>query len=239
ERARARRHPRSCASCAGRRRRSPAARASGAFSLRARLPRDHCGQRGRGAGAPVHARLRRHRARRDDAGRDRVRVRPLASPRLADPDPHAHGAFGVHGSGQRPRNRRRRLPLEAVRAPRAVAQARQYPEARGAERKRGRKPGRRNRALRPVRLPLRPRGTAPGRRTHPHHRARARDPVHPRPACGRQRGARGTGRRGERRERAHGGRPDHPASAQDRTRPGQSGLSPDGARRRLPAPERL
>ena len=70
---------------------------------------------------------------------------------------------------QGPRNRRRRLSGEAVRAARAVAARRQHPAPRPA----AERSARRIRALRSVRIPPRPRGTAPRRGDDPPHRPRA------------------------------------------------------------------
>ena len=64
------------AACARRRRRPPPAPAPGALPRRARLSRHDRGERRRGPRQERGARLRRHRARRDDAGRDRLRLRP-------------------------------------------------------------------------------------------------------------------------------------------------------------------
>ena len=70
----------------------------------------------------------------------------------------------------RPRDRRRRLCLQAVRAARAVAAHRQYPQARQAA---GGGAGRK-RSLRPVRVSSQQRRVAPRRGGDPAHRPRAR-----------------------------------------------------------------
>ena len=107
-------------------------------------------------------RVRRPRPRRDDAGRDRLRLCPRrAADLLAGPDPDADGPRRHRRPGHRPRDRRRRLPAETLRAARADPAARQHPQARAAPRRGAGEP----RALevdplRPVLLPLRPRRTA-------------------------------------------------------------------------------
>ena len=121
-------------------------------------------------------RVRRPRARRDDAGESgfdyaRTIRRTSQVPILMLTARAEHGR-----SGHRPRDRRRRLPAEALRAARADPPARQHPAARrsAARPSRPRRPG--GDPLRPVHVPVRPRRPAPRRRGGAHHRARARDP---------------------------------------------------------------
>ena len=96
----------------------------------------HRRQRGDGARQAVEPELRSADPRRDDAGRDRLRVRASRHPQdLGGADPDADRARRRRKPHHRARDRRRRLCRQAVRAARAVAAHRQHPQARQAGRR--------------------------------------------------------------------------------------------------------
>ena len=174
--------PRRRAASAGGRRRPPHPRPAVALPAVGGLPRHHRGIGGRGARQARRPELRPPDPRRDDAGRDRLRVRPQAPHLLDRADPDADRARRGREPHRGAGDRRRRLCRQAVRAARTVAAHRQHPQARAA----GRDAAGRVRALRRFRLPHRARRAQARRRDRPPHRSRARDAAR----CWRRRPAR-------------------------------------------------
>ena len=131
--------------------------------------RRHRGGRARQARRPE---LRSAHPRRDDAGRNRLRSRQVDPRHLERADPDADRARRRRKPHHGPRDRRRRLCRQAVRAARTVAAHRQHPQARAS-----RPPRRRSESVRfgPFVFHLGARRIAPRRGDHPPHRPRARD----------------------------------------------------------------
>ena len=200
------------AASAGGRRRPPHPRPAVALSRRRGLSRHHGRDRGRRARQAQRPELRSAHSRRDDAGRNRLRLRQVAARHLERADPDADRARRRRKPHQGPRDGRRRLSVEAVRAARIVAAHRQYPQARAAG---GRAAGGIG-ALRAVRLSSGARRIAPRRGGHPADRPRARDAAHAAGDAGRNGVAPGARRQRRHGQRARRRRAGQPAAPQDR-----------------------
>ena len=143
--------------------------------------------------------------------------------------------------GHRARDRRRRLPAEALRAARAGAAPRQHPA--GARSRATPQPARRWRRRRSASARSASASTAASsaaatRSIRITEREREILSILGHRAAG-ERAARRARRRRQRRERAHRRRADQPPAPQDRDRSGKPGLSADRARGRLPPARRL
>ena len=155
--------------------------------------------------------------RRDDARREWVRFCPRHPRRIGGADPHAHGARREGEPHQGPRNRRRRLSGEAVRAAGAFAAHRQHSAPGAAAKRAAGGIG----AVRSIRVPPGARRTAPWRGDDPPDRPRTRDVARACRNCRRDGAAPGACGQWRERQRAHGGCAGQPAAPQDRTRSGQ------------------
>ena len=180
-----------------RRRRRPApARPALPLPHRARLPRHHGQGRRRGPRPDRQPRLRRLRPRRDDAGRERLRPRPAGCARRSSVPilmltARADAKDRVRG----PRDRRGRLPAQALRAARTRAAPQQHHPPHAPSALASDAPAQPEFVrFGPFIYRLDKGELRQGEEIIRHHRARARDADDPRPRARRDGAARGAGR---------------------------------------------